>query len=1023
MNTGSVSFRLLGPLGVNSEARSVDLGPPKQRAVLAILLLHSNEIVSTDRIIDLVWGENSPRTAEHSVQLYISNLRKVLCDGSPTGLIETRPPGYLLNVPPEAVDALRFERLIREGLAAVRAGDVAEGRPMLEKAVAAWTAAPLPEFAYDDFAQGYIRSLEELRSDALEALAGVHLDQGRLEEARDLARHAIEADPLREQPRRVMMLALYRSGRQAEALRHYGEFQKLLSEDLGLEPSDHLRDLEERVLLQDPTLSLLPPAQAVHNPYRGLQPFSERDADVYFGRETLVVEVLEKLDGGSGFVSIVGPSGSGKSSAVQAGVIPVLRTRGETVVLFTPGPRPVRELAAVLDRAGFGAQGMLYHRFEIDPRALAVAISRPAVLVIDQFEELFTLADPETTARFSDLVATAVEDEGAPLRVVATLRADYYDRPLSIPSLAGVFSDSVVSVKPMTAPEIERAVVEPARAVGLEVEAALLAQLVADMGGKPGALPLFQFTLFELFERTSHELTLAHYHELGGLQGALTSRADELLEELDDEGRDVVEQLMIRMLHKGRTTSTARPVPLRDLLDLDVDPVALQAVLEAFGSRRLLTFNRDASRAAVVELAHEYLITEWPQLASWIEEHSVDLDRLNILGAAAEEWLTADRSKDYLLRGERLKGFEHWRAETTLRLTKREAEFLDSSVALRDRPSDVILWAPPEDSTFGRLIHAGLNRAVVKHGVEAEHFIDDVEPVISLASVKDRLSRGTPLVVLTAALGREQAMRRLIEDYPGTFFLWLDCQEFLIPKVVRPNETCIISRHEELGFLAGVAAAHKTAAGHVGIVVGMDAPFMHPFQEGFEQGVSYVDSTIRVSHVYLSKSWDGFGSETLGGLGARVLIDEGVDVVFHAAARSGEGVFDAIHYESVRTGRLLWAIGVDDDEHAKFEGWKTEPRASQIPLAGRQSRILTSIVKRLDMVVFEAVDNYLTRGEVGEVSISIESGGIDYVTTGGFVDGIVPMLEAAKEDIRNGSFRLTLHGVDDVRHVQDLLTP
>jgi len=1015
---------MLGQLGVRSEEGDVDLGSPKQRAVLAVLLLHPNEIVPSDRIIDLVWGEYPPRTAEHSVQIYISNLRKLLSDGAQAGLIETRPPGYLLAVAPDAVDALRFERLVREGLAAIWSGDIVGGRSTLENGLAVWTAPPLADFAYHDFAQGYIRSLQELRSDALEALAAVHLDRGNFEEARDLARRAIEADPLREEPRRVMMLALYHSGRQAEALRHYGDYQKLLDEELGLEPSEHLRDLEVRVLLRDPTLSPAAVTEVAENPYRGLRAFSEEDVDVYFGRESLVAEVLGKLDGGSGFVSIVGPSGSGKSSAAQAGLIPVLRARGDTVVVFTPGPRPLQTLASALDRAGFGAQATLLRRFQTDPRALTVTISRPAVLVIDQFEELFTLADPEATARFSDLVATAVEDAGAPLRVVATLRADYYDRPLTIPSLAGVFSDSVVSVKPMTAPEIERAVVEPARAVGLEVEPALLAQLVADMGGKPGALPLLQFTLFELFERTSSGLTLAHYQELGGLQGALTSRADELLEELDDEARDLVEQLMVRMVHKGRFTSTARPVPLRDLLDLDLDPVALQAVLEAFGSRRLLTFNRDASRAAVVELAHEYLITEWPQLASWIEKHSEDLDRLNVLDSATEEWVTADRSEDYLLRGERLKRFEDWRAETSLRLTKREAEFLDASVMLRNRPQpppDVLLWSAAEDNSFERLISTGLNHAVEKHGIEAEHLIDDVGRVMNLAKVEDRLSRGTPLVVLTANLGAEPEVHRLIKDHPETFFLWLDRQDFLIVEAVGPNETCIISHHEEMGFLAGVAAAHKTAAGHVGIIVGVDAPFMHPFQEGFEQGVSYVDPTIRVGHVYLSQFWDGFGSETLGGLGARVLIDEGVDVVFHAASRSGEGVFDAIYSESVRTGRLLWAIGVDDDEHTKFEGWKSEPWASQIPLAGRQAHTLTSIVKRLDVVVFEAVDNYLTRGEVGDVSISIESGGIDYVTTGGFVDDIVPLLEAAKEDIRNGSFRLALHGVDEVRHLKELL--
>ena len=1025
MSTDSVRFRLFGPLGVDSESVSVDPGAPKQRAVLAVLLLHANEIVSTDRIIDSIW-RSPPRTAEHSVQIYISNLRKVLSDGSPTDFIETRPPGYRLRVSPDAIDSLRFERLIREGLAAMRAGEVTGGRSKLEDALAAWTAAPLAEFAYEEFAQSYIRSLGELRSDALEALAGNHLEQGNLDEARDLARRAIEVDPLREEPHRVMMLTLYHSGRQAEALRHYGDYQKLLGDQLGLEPSEHLRDLEERVLLHDPTLSPSDPSEVADNPYRGLHAFSEEDADVYFGRESLVAEVLEKLDGGSGFVSIVGPSGSGKSSAAQAGVIPVLRARGETVILLTPGPRPLHELASAMDRAGFGAHPTLLRRFQNDSTALAETTSRRAVLVIDQFEELFTLGDSDTVARFSELVATAVEHEGSPLRVVTTLRADYFDKPFSVPALARVFSDSVVSVKPMTAQEIERAVVEPARVAGVDVEPALLAQLVADMGGEPGALPIFQFTLFELFDRTSHALTLTDYLELGGIQGALTFRADEILEELDEEGRDLAEQLMVRMIRKGGSTSTARPVPLRDLIDLGVDPVALQAVLDAFGSRRLLTFDRGASGAPVVEIAHEYLITEWPQLVSWIDEHSADLDRLHALDATTEDWIGADRSEDYLLRGERLKAFEGWRDDTGIRLTRRETEFLEASAELRDRPRpppDVILLSSLEDDSFGRLISTGLNQAVAKHGVTAEHFIDDVGRVVNLAEVVDRLSRGTPLVVLSAYLGRDPAVRRLIEEHPDTFFLWVDHQDSVTVEGGVPNETWITSRHEEMGFLAGVAAAHKTSAGHVGIVVGVDAPFMHPFHEGFEQGVSYVDPTIEVSHVYLSRSWDGFGSETLGVLGARVLIDEGVDVVFHAASRSGEGVFDAVYSEWTRTDRSLWAIGVDVDEHAKFEGWKSEPWASQISLAGWQARTLTSIVKRLDVVVFEAVDNYLTRGEVGEVVISIESGGIDYVTTGGFVDEIVPKLEAAKEDIRRGSFQLMLHGIDEVRHVQDLLGP
>ena len=153
-----------GPLGAETSEGPIDLGPHKQRTVLAVLLLHANEIVSTDRIVDLVWGDSPPRTADHSVQIYISDLRKALANGASADVIETRPPGYVLNAPPDSVDALRFQQLVRDGLAAVRTGDVAGGRPKLEKALSLWTSSPLSDFAYEEFAQGFIRSLEELRS-------------------------------------------------------------------------------------------------------------------------------------------------------------------------------------------------------------------------------------------------------------------------------------------------------------------------------------------------------------------------------------------------------------------------------------------------------------------------------------------------------------------------------------------------------------------------------------------------------------------------------------------------------------------------------------------------------------------------------------------------------------------------------------------------------------------------------------------------------------------------------------------
>ena len=1062
-----MQFQLLGQLGVIAGAGIIDLGPPKQRAVLAVLLLRANEIVSTDRIIDLVWGGNPPRTAEHSIQIYISELRKALSNGSSSDLIETRPPGYVINVPPDSVDTLRFERLVREGISAVRSGDLSRGRTKLTAALEVWRGDPLAEFAYEDFAQGYIRSLTGLRSDAFEAMVSVELEQDRPVEARDFAAAAIGSDPLREEPRRIMMLALYRSGRQTEALRHFGEYQALLAEELGIEPSPAMRVLEEQILLQDPGLELHPIATSEGNPYRGLRSFTEDDADIYFGREALVEETLERLESGPGFASLVGPSGSGKSSAAQAGVIPVLRERGESVVVIQPGSRPLWELAGALDHAGFGARATLLRRLERDPETLVELITRPIVIIVDQFEELFTLAEPDASVRFGELLAAAVLDSGTPLKVIATLRADYYDKPLSLPRLASVFSDSVVSVKPMTAREIERAVVEPARKAGVVVEPALLAQLMADMGDEPGALPLLQFALFQLFERTSNGLSLADYQRIGGIHGALTAGANELIEQLGPDERALVEQLMMRMVQKGRSMNTSRPVPLRDLMELGVDNVGLQAVLEAFGARRLITFDRDATGAAVVEMAHEFLITEWPQMERWLDLHSEDLDRLYELGSASTDWLAADRSTDYLLRGERLERFATWATETSLRLTRNESEFLTASTSLRDRDQatlreqaekeatlrqsarrrlwafgsavaafaaavtllvitlmpepapDVILWSEPLEGSFGSMIEMGFGRALEEHGLIGRDFLDDDPRSVDL--VDELVRRGTRLVILTSLLFGNPVVEEIIESNPETMFVWIDCQSDL-PRAPRSNEACITSRHAEMGFLAGVVAAHNSEVGEVGLIVGADVPFMHPFQEGFEQGVAYSDDQVEVSTIYLSRHFDGFGSHTLGLMGAQFLMDEGVDVIFAAAGESGSGMFNAVYDYSESTGRWVWSIGVDVDEYEKLERLKDMPEMQNIPLEGWQRHILTSIVKRLDNAVFEAIDNFVTTGEAGPVEMTIANGGLDYVASPA-VNDLAATIERLRGEMADGSVVIDLDGVDDTRHLVDVLGP
>ncbi len=216
-----MEYRLFGPLEVVSNGTRVDLGPPKQRALLAVLLLHADEIVPTDRLIEEVWGDHRPRTAAHSVQLYVSDLRKALEPLAGGPVIETRPPGYVLRVEPADVDLRRFDRLVAEADRARSVGDVAGAASMLEDALRLCRGAPLAEFAYQDFAQPEIRRLEELRLHATEELAAAELELGRAQGALTLLEEATARDPLRERPRELQMLALYRAGRHAEALRTY----------------------------------------------------------------------------------------------------------------------------------------------------------------------------------------------------------------------------------------------------------------------------------------------------------------------------------------------------------------------------------------------------------------------------------------------------------------------------------------------------------------------------------------------------------------------------------------------------------------------------------------------------------------------------------------------------------------------------------------------------------------------------------------------------------------------------------
>jgi WD40 repeat protein/serine/threonine protein kinase/DNA-binding winged helix-turn-helix (wHTH) protein len=441
------------------------------------------------------------------------------------------------------------------------------------------------------------------------------------------------------------------------------------------------------------------PTGPARNPYKGLRPFLESDAPDFKGRENLVRRLVDRL-GGARLLALVGPSGSGKSSVVRAGLVPAVRAGAVAgserwfVAEMLPGADPFGELTGALVRVAPAAPpAELVDRIERDEHGLVEAVDRllpeegsELLLVIDQFEELFTLVDDdERRGRFLAALQAAATDPRSRVRIVLTLRADFLDRPLAHLGFAKPLRAGTELILPLTADELERAISGPAGRVGVRVDAGLAAELVSDVVGQPGALPLLQFTLAELFDRREDGvLKPAAYREVGGVAGAVARGAEEAYAGLGEDGKDVARQLFLRLVDAGEAISRRRVVR-SELLSL-TDDAAMEAAIDAFARRRLLSFDRDLeTREPTVEIAHDALLQAWDRLRDWIAEAREDLRTQQQLATAAREWREAGRDPSFVVRGARLERLESWRGESALALTPGEREFLDASLAERDR--------------------------------------------------------------------------------------------------------------------------------------------------------------------------------------------------------------------------------------------------------------------------------------------------------------------------------------------------
>jgi WD40 repeat protein/DNA-binding SARP family transcriptional activator len=436
------------------------------------------------------------------------------------------------------------------------------------------------------------------------------------------------------------------------------------------------------------------------NPYKGLRPFHEVDAEVFFGRDALVEQLVGRLkekNGEDRFLALVGPSGSGKSSVIRAGLIPFLRkgaipgSENWYVIQMLPGDHPLEELETALLRIAVNPPDQLVHQMREDERGLARAVKRSLpdddselLLFIDQFEEVFTLVEDEAErAHFLRSITAAVGDLRSRVRVILTLRADFYDRPLLYPEFGELLHTHMETVMPLSPSELELAISGPADSVGVKLEPGLISEIVSDVADEPGALPLLQYALTELFEnRENSTLTSQAYQVIGGVAGALGRSAEREFVELDDLGKGATKQLFLRLVTVGESTEENR----RRVLQAEIASISdkVQTVTAAYGRARLLSFDRDpVTRGPTVELAHEALLQEWPRLRGWLDENRADLRLQSILAAAAREWAESAHEASFHLRGSRLDQFEGWANNTAISLTLDEAEFLEASLGSR----------------------------------------------------------------------------------------------------------------------------------------------------------------------------------------------------------------------------------------------------------------------------------------------------------------------------------------------------
>jgi WD40 repeat protein/tetratricopeptide (TPR) repeat protein len=437
-------------------------------------------------------------------------------------------------------------------------------------------------------------------------------------------------------------------------------------------------------------------------PYRGLEKFRPEDAKWFFGRESEIQQLIEKVKNHR-FIAILGASGSGKSSVLLGGLVPALKkgvlvgSQDWPIITFTPTDQPVQELAIQLSSLipSESTSGLL-RDLEADERTLHLVVRRAlkgapntqrVVMIVDQFEEIFTLCKNENSRKqfLSNLLyASGMESSSTLLLLI--MRADFLSKCAPYDELADRLAAFQFFITPMVNDQMRQAIEAPAAQAGLGLEPGLADLILDDIADESGALPLLEHALLELWKRRdARTLTFKAYKEIGGATGALTRSADSLYISLNESQKTVLQRILLLMVNPGEgTEDTARRVKQAELVTQSQDQEGVEFVLRRLADERLVTTGQERNtEQVVVSLAHEALIRNWALMQRWINENRESLRIHRRLAEATDEWVRLGRDEGLLYRGARLVQTQEWVEEHAIEMTSIENEFLQASLIAR----------------------------------------------------------------------------------------------------------------------------------------------------------------------------------------------------------------------------------------------------------------------------------------------------------------------------------------------------